>query len=214
MIMVSPDAPIRTPKFYGREAELKKMLTHLSGPPGRKTIVLWGLGSFGKSQVALKFQSLHHNKKASQIWINVKVLETFAAFEDITIDVLEYEHTTATASTDTSCSFIQPSRFPVYQFKARLEEESDRNWLMVIDGLEDFPATYRIEQLLPQCNHGTIILTITRSDLASILKAPGIEVCEIDEASGVELFLERFQVGDFSNEGMDFTKSLNRRITD
>lgn len=85
---------------------------------------------------------------------------------------------------------------------------------MVIDGLEDFPARYRIEQLLPQCNHGTIILTITRSDLASILKAPGIEVCEIDEAPGVELFLERFQVGDFSNEGMDFTKSLNRRITD
>lgn len=75
MIMVSPDAPIRTPKFYGREAELKKMLTHLSGPPGRKTIVLWGLGSFGKSQIALKFQSLHHNKKASQFGLTSKFLK-------------------------------------------------------------------------------------------------------------------------------------------
>lgn len=213
MIMVSPDAPIRTPKFYGREAELKKKLMSLGGPPGRKTIVLWGLGSFGKSQLALRFQSLHHDKKASQIWINVKALETFAAFKDITIDVLEYEHAPAIAPTDTSWSFVQPSKLPLYQVKARLEEESDRNWLMVIDGLDDLPARYHIEQLLPQCNHGTIILTTTRSDLASILKAHGIEVCEIDEAAGVELFLEKFQVGNFSNEGMDFTNPLDQRTT-
>lgn len=64
---MSPDAPPSTRKFYGLEAELKKMLTHLSGPPGRKTVVPWGLGSFGKSQLALQFQSLYHNKKASQI---------------------------------------------------------------------------------------------------------------------------------------------------
>lgn len=206
---MSPDAPMSTPKFYGREAELKRMLTHLSGPPGRKTVVLWGLGSFGKSQLALKFQSLHHNKKASQIWINVKALETFTAYKDITIDVLEYEHDPAMPSVDTSWPFTQPSRLPLYQVKARLEEESDLNWLMVIDGLEDLPARYRIEQLLPRCDHGTIILTSTRSDLASIVKAPGIEVCELNEAAGVELFLERFQVRDLSSESTGFTHPLD-----
>lgn len=214
MIMVSPDAPMRTPKFYGREAELKEMLTHLSGPPGRKIIVLWGLGSFGKSQLALKFQSLHQDKKTSQIWISVKALETFTAFRDITIDILEYEHAPARTSVDSSRSFTKPSRLPFYEVKARLEEEADPNWLMIVDGLEDLPARYRIGQLLPQCNHGTIILTTTRSDLASIVKAPGIEVCGIDETAGIQLFLERFQVGEFNDEGMDYTNPLDQEITD
>lgn len=159
---MSPDAPPSTRKFYGREAELKKMLTHLSGPPGRNAVVLWGLGSFGKSQLALQFQSLYYNKKASQIWINVKAPENFTAFREITIDVLEYEYALAIPSTDISWSFTQPPRLPLYQVKARLEEELDCNWLVVIDGPEDLPAGYRMEQLLPRCNHGTIIFTTTR----------------------------------------------------
>ncbi len=205
MIMMSPDTPPKTRKFYGREAELEKMLTHLSGSLGRKTVVLWGLGSFGKSQLALQFQSMHHDKKASQIWINVKALDTFTAFREIIIDVLEYELALAIPSTDTSSPVLQPSRLPLYQVKARLEEESDCNWLMVIDGLEDLPARYRIEQLLPYCNHGTIIFTTTRRDIASILNAPMIEVGEIDEAAGVELFLEKFHVGDNTNDSKNFT---------
>lgn len=206
MIMMSPDAPPSTRKFYGLEAELKKMLTHLSGPPGRNTV---GLGSFGKSQLALQFQSLYHNKKASQIWINVKALETFSTFREITIDVLEYEHALAIPSTDISWSFTQPPRLPLYQVKARLEEESDCNWLMEIDGLEDLPARYPMEQLLPRCNHGTIIFKTTRRDLASVLKAPKIEVGEIDEAAGVELFLEKFHVGYITNDSNDFTSHLD-----
>lgn len=202
---MSPDTPQKTRKFYGREAELKKMLTHLSGSPGRNTVVLWGLGSFGKSQLALQFQSMHHDKKASQIWINVKDLDTFTAFREIIIDVLEYEPALAIPSTNTSWSVTQPSRLPLYLVKARLEEESDCNWLMVIDGLEDLPARYRIEQLLPHCNHGTIIFTTTRRDIASILNAPMIEVGEIDEAAGVELFLEKLHVGYNTNDSKNFT---------
>ena len=202
---MSPDTPPKTRKFYGREAELTKMLTHLSGSPGRNTIVLWGLGSFGKSQLALQFQSMHHNKEASQIWINVKALDTFTVFREIIIDVLEYEHDFSIPLTDTAWSVIQTSRLPLYQVKARLEEESDCNWLMVIDGLEDLPARYRIEQLLPDCNHGSIILTTTRKDIASILKAPMIEVGEIGETAGVGLFLEKFHGGNITDESKDFT---------
>ena len=205
--MVSPDIPVRTPNFYGRQAELKQMLKHLSGS-GRKIVVLWGLGSYGKSQLALNFQSLHHDKNVSRIWINVKALEAFAAFKDITLDVLEYKHAPAIALLDIPWSLAQPSRLPLYQVKARLEEKSNCDWLMIIDGVEDLPARYRIELLLPQCNHGKIILTTTRSDLASIVKAYGIEVCEIDEDAGVEMFLERFHSRDFSDEGMHYTKPL------
>lgn len=204
MIMKSPDFPPKTRKFYGREAELKKMLTHLSGRPGRNAVVLWGLGSFGKSQLALQFQSMHHNEKASQIWINVKALDTFTVFKEIIIDVLEYKQAFAIPITDTVGSVIQASRLPLYQVKARLEEESDCNWLMVVDGLEDLPARYRIEQLLPDCNHGSIIFTTTRKDIASILRVPMIEVGEIDESAGVGLFLEKFHGGNITDDSKEF----------
>lgn len=69
MIMMSPDAAPSTRKFYGREAELEKMLMHLSGPPGRNTVVLWGLGSFGKSQLAFQFQSLYIISSHTQLYI-------------------------------------------------------------------------------------------------------------------------------------------------
>lgn len=71
--MMSPDAPLSTPKFYGRKAELEKMVTHLSGPPGRKAVVLWGLGSFGKSQLALQFQNLHQIRKAHKFGLTSKL---------------------------------------------------------------------------------------------------------------------------------------------
>ena len=80
---------------------------------------------------------------------------------------------------------------------------------MVIDGLEDLPARYRMEQVLPRCNHGIIIFTTTRRDLASVLKAPKIEVGEIDEAAGVELFLEKFHVGYITNDSKNFTSHLD-----
>lgn len=75
---------------------------------------------------------------------------------------------------------------------------------MVIDGLEDLPGRYRIEQLLPDCNHGSIILTTTRKDIASILRVPMIEVGEIDEAAGVGLFLEKFHGGNITDDSKEF----------
>jgi GTPase SAR1 family protein len=89
--MVSPDAPLRTPNFYGRQDQLKQMFKYLSRSGSRKIVVLWGLGSFGKTQLALQFQSLHYDRNVSRIWIDVKALNSFSIFKDITIDVLEYE---------------------------------------------------------------------------------------------------------------------------
>lgn len=181
---------------------------------GGKPLYFGGLEVLASHNLLSNFSRCTKIRKLHKIWISVKALETFTAFKDITIDVLEYEHAPAMTLVDSSRSFTQPSRPPFYQVKARLEEESDPDWLMVIDGLEDLPARYHIGQLLPQCDHGTIILTTTRSDLASIVKAPGIEVCGINEAAGIQLLLERFQVGEFSAEGMDCTNPLDRRITD
>lgn len=200
-IMVSPDAPLRTPKFYGRKEQLEKMLNHLSGSAGRKVVVLWGLGSFGKTQLALQFQSLYYNKNVSRIWIDVKTLDSFSTFKDVTIDVLEYERAPTVTSVEDSWSLGPSSKLPLYQVKARLEKEASNDWLLIVDGVEDLPARYRLEQLLPQCNHGKIILTTTRSDIASIIGACQVEVGEIDVISGVEMFLGRFSPEVLGDEG-------------
>jgi hypothetical protein len=200
IVMVSED-PLRTPKFYGRKSELEQMHKHLSGPR-RKAVVLWGLGSFGKSQLALKYQSLHYDKNVSWIWIDAKALDAFAAFKDITLDVLTYSRAPAISSVKTLRSSISFANLPLSLIKARLKEESNQDWLIIIDGVEDLPPQFHIEQLLPQCDHGKIILTTTRRDLAFIVQADGIEIGEIDETAGVEMFLGRFPSRHFSDEGM------------
>jgi hypothetical protein len=204
--MVSPDAPLRTPNFYGRQTELDQLLKHFSGSAGRRLAVLWGLGSFGKTQLALQFQSLHYNRNVSRIWIDAKVLDSFTTFKDVTLDVLEYERAPALTSVKTTWALGSHSKLPLYQVKAQLEEESNNDWLMKVDGVEDLPTRYRLEQLLPQCDHGKIILTTTRSDLASIFGAYAVEVGEIDEASGVEMFLGIFPRRVFNDEGTQCTR--------
>lgn len=201
IVMVSPDTPVKVPNFYGRHTELDRMRQGKDLSSSQKLIVLWGLGGFGKSQLALHFQSFHFDKNVSRIWIDVRDLDKFATFKDIVLDLLEYEYAPASRRGETSLSLAQPSKIPLYQVKARLEDKSNRGWLMIIDGVDDIPPRYRIEQLLPQCDHGSIIMTTTRSDLASIVKGHGVEVGAIDESAGVEMFLSRFPSTDPSIEG-------------
>ena len=205
-IIVSPDAPLRTPSFFGRQLQLEQMQKHLSGSPGRKLVVLWGLGSFGKTQLALQFQSLHYNRNVSRIWIDVKALGGFATFKDITLDILEYERAPTVTSVEATWALMPPSKLPLYRIKARLEEESNNDWLMIVDGIEYLPTRYRLEQLLPQCSHGKIILTTTRSDITSMPGVYGINVGEIDEASGVEMFLGKFPLKIYNDEGMNWIR--------
>lgn len=73
--MVSSDAPMRTPKFYGREAEPKEMLTHLRGPSGEEDYCdleaweVWQVPTFSKIPVSASRLEKKKKKKNSHLKI-------------------------------------------------------------------------------------------------------------------------------------------------
>jgi hypothetical protein len=68
ILIISANTPFKVPKFYGQEAELDQMINYLKpGIPRRTLMILWGLGSFEKTQLAQQYQSLHNTYYTSQI---------------------------------------------------------------------------------------------------------------------------------------------------
>jgi hypothetical protein len=77
---------IRNTKFYGREAELQRLITHLQPQQPPSTLHacgLYGIGGSGKSQLALEFAYRNLAHYNAVFWISgeteLKLAESFAA---------------------------------------------------------------------------------------------------------------------------------------
>jgi hypothetical protein len=188
---ITSQTPFETPNFCGRSLELEQM-RHLLDPTssGRKAVVLWGLGGSGKTQLALRFRTLFSDNYVSKFWVDSTNLDS--AVESIMEIAVE-------AGGVLLSSLISP-HMPVLSlarakhvlslFRRWLECKDNTSWLMIIDSVEDLD-NYDIRFLLPQCNHGTVIVTSTRSETASALNIEGIEVSEIDDVAGVDILLRK-----------------------
>ncbi len=88
--------PVPTTHFHGREAELEEMTRYLKpGSHDRRAVVLSGLGSFGKTQLARQFQFLNSKHYTSQIWIRIDALRNLdrsLPVSNITLNIDEYKH--------------------------------------------------------------------------------------------------------------------------
>jgi len=172
------------------------------GDSEQKSVVLWGLSGFGKTQLALQFYSVYAKAYTSKVWIDATTASQAESLADLFIDITEIiEPDPATPRSallpDFSLNPIQP--FP--RIKAWLARDTNRDWLLVIDNVEDLDGKLQIQQLLPQCHHGTVIITTTRSNLVSVLRGHGIEVGKVDDTAGVSILLDKFPSRTYSYEG-------------
>jgi hypothetical protein len=71
--------------------------------------------------------------------------------------------------------------------KEWLAMKNNGRWLLVLDNYDDIDAV-DIHRLLPTCDAGHVIITSRRSDLQAMGRT--IEIDEIDELSGILLFLK------------------------
>ena len=161
---------------------------------GRTAVVLWGLGSFGKTQLARQFQLLHSDTYTSQIWIrpgSLRGLNENTSLSEIVLNIDEYR---PASPNDGSLLLQPPSRIPFHHVKARLELETNRNWLLIVDDVQDLPEQYHINEILPNCSHGTVILTTSRNNgrLLAAVQAKSIEVGKIETDVGAQIFLDKF----------------------
>ncbi|KAI0834740.1 P-loop containing nucleoside triphosphate hydrolase protein [Hypoxylon sp. FL0890] len=203
------ELPISTPTFYGRGTQLEKLSSSLEPScPGRKGIVMFGIGGSGKTQLALQYIKKRKQLYKAVIWINA-----FTS-EQITESFIDAFHLISKLwpAKDLPNPYVGENK--VKFVLARLRSTLHRNWLLVIDSADDLHS-HNIVQLVPDSIHGSIIITSTRRDALDILEQhgfSGIEIDKLDDHSGKELLLNRAGMpGSFqdSEKATAIVKELN-----
>ena len=149
---------------------------------GLKAVVLWGLGGFGKTRIALEYLKTYQRNYSAILWINAA---TFESAEDSFSQV---------ASVLRSRQVLQPNP-PIAGNRANLRlvqrwltSSKNTKWLVVVDSLDDLES-FDCRDLIPQCNHGNIIVTSTLSYTMDVLGFQGLEVSGLDLVHGCEMLL-------------------------
>ena len=181
MGMVLSELPISNQKFFGRVSELQKIHEALNASSlEQKGVVLWGLGGSGKSRLALRYLELNQDKYTTILWINAMSQESIdESLSQIVLRIKDLEHTYRNSrAEEKNWSFV----------RRWLTTASNNDWLMVVDSVDDLERV-DFKQLIPQCNHGKIIVTSTQSHLAKKLDWRGVEIASIGVDAGSQMLL-------------------------
>ncbi|KAK3897210.1 P-loop containing nucleoside triphosphate hydrolase protein [Staphylotrichum tortipilum] len=181
-----------TSHFIAREEELILMRQVLHTQPGRRTIVVHGLGGMGKTQLAIAYMKRHRNDYSASIWLNARDETSLnQSFRNAARRILQ-EHPllsymqSAVADKDSDASMA---------VKRWLDEPRNDQWLLIYDNYDhpkmggDLGATaardsgspgrlveevdqpvpegYDIRRYLPDAHQGAVIVT-TRSSTVHI----------------------------------------------
>ncbi|KAJ7711352.1 hypothetical protein B0H16DRAFT_600731 [Mycena metata] len=152
--------------FQGRQAILDKMHQFFNTDSGEQHIyVLYGLGGAGKTQIALKF--IEQSSFSDVFFVDTSKVETI----------------------DTGLKSIAVSKNVgnSAQDALRWLESSHSNWLVFFDNADD--PKINLNDFLPKCNHGNIIITSRNPDLRSY--GAHTLVSDMEEADATTLLLRR-----------------------
>ncbi|KAJ7870703.1 hypothetical protein B0H13DRAFT_2280573 [Mycena leptocephala] len=161
------NCPLPSRIFHGRQAILDQMHEFFTQDIRKQSIyVLHGLGGAGKTQITLKFinESSHFTDK---FFLDGSTAETIdAGLKNIA-----------------SMKNISNSSQDALKWLANQQED----WLLVYDNTDD--PKLCLNQFLPQCNHGNIIIT-TRNPGLCVYAGANSAVADMEETDAVELLLK------------------------
>ncbi|MCJ1247305.1 hypothetical protein MMC30_004519 [Trapelia coarctata] len=202
------ELPISSRQFFGRAAELGQMrgFLKLTGPE-TKAVVLWGLGGFGKSRIALRYIELFQREYSAVLWINALSLESaLASYSNIAAEIRSrYAASIRTQQME--------ALEDINLVKRWLGMDENDRWLMIIDSVDDL-NTFDCRQLIPACSHGTIIVTSTHSRTAVALGFKGLDIHSIDDESGSEMLLSSLAAELHGEEAIKTAKSIVKTLDD
>ena len=208
-LKLSFDIPVlpnirKSSEFVGREYLLESLKQHIEdGKDTQNTIVLHGTGGMGKTQLALQYIYLHSKDYESVFLINAASDQTTRlAFTQIMQRLIEHHAQLSedysqigrllgmTGKLDANGCFsaTQPSeaQYVVDAVKRWFTLRENKNWLLVFDNLDD-PDLVDIEEYIPSCNHGAVIITSRRRDLQQGRR--GFEVNQMQPVEAIQLLL-------------------------
>jgi len=183
-------------------------------PMTRKTVVLYGLGGIGKSSIALEYSFRYSNSYTAVFWVDVtsgmslsrsarRIVEHIIA--EYVGQGSSYEHIASLLglggflglggeiSSDTAAELRVTGAVRKW-----LATKHNEKWLLILDNYDDVNAV-DIHLLLPTCDAGNVIITSRKSDLQML--GMTVAVDDIDEESGMELFMKSANIEELKAEG-------------
>lgn len=153
--LVLSTLPIITNTFYGREYELGEIRQALDPcQPGRKSLLLHGMGGSGKTQLSLQHILQDGQKYAAILWIDASTQEhammSFAEAAGIISSSWPPDLPTVYAGPD-----------ELLMVTARLRSTRYTNWLLVIDSIDNLKPD-QLLRCMPSCEYGSILAMSTQ----------------------------------------------------
>jgi len=221
---VTPRLPFeRNHVFCGRDDIIETIHSNLRGsapyavgedarPMTRKTVVLHGLGGMGKSSIALEYLFRYSHLYTAVFWVDVTNGTSLSRSardiaEHIVADRAMHE---PPYENDDSILELRNCLSPKGQISSDAAAElrvttavrqwlaAKHGWLLVLDNYDDVDAV-EIRTLLPTCDAGNVVITSRKSNLQVLGKTVAVD--EIDEVSGITLFMKSANKEEFMTEG-------------
>ncbi|RKK81716.1 hypothetical protein BFJ68_g17605 [Fusarium oxysporum] len=201
-------------KTYVQRATLWKKIRHQlleasnedggSSRKTRKTVVVWGLGGAGKTQLVLSYLHQHRNEYTASFWIEAgrkeSVERDFLHIYQLLFDLKP--------SLGEKTVKIEDA---VVAVKNWFHGRTGR-WLLVFDGADTIDdekdeSFVDLNNLMPSSPSVHIIVT-TRSRIAKDLTPLNLEVAEMEPPEASELFYKSSKVKDHSTQVEEEVKSI------
>jgi nucleoside phosphorylase len=152
-IKIRSRIPISKSALFGREVELEQLrstfdVTRLA----RQFAVIWGLSGYGKTQLAIEYLTSRDDNYDSILWIDSSSRGMAEeSFEQVSLRL---------------GSPTNPQQSGAERVIEWLEQEANRSWLIVFDGVEtlddfDHIDSFDIRDYFPTCKHGHLLLVTT-----------------------------------------------------
>jgi len=191
--------------FVGREYLLENLKQEIEqGKDELNIIVLYGTGGMGKTQLALKYIYQQYGNYSSVFFVNTaSVQTTILGFIQIMQRLVQHHGQSSddyahigqllgmAGKLDPAGCFTVTSepeeQHVVSAVRQWFSAPGNTNWLLVFDNLDD-PDLVDIEEYIPLCNHGTVIITSRRRECVQQGRR-GLEVQEMHHMESIQLLL-------------------------
>ena len=194
-------------------------MSHGKDTGTRNTVVLYGTGGMGKTQLALEYVYRYHKEYSSIFWVNVGNKQTIHIGFTETLQQLidhhanlsrnpDYSHISqllrVSGQLDSAGKLVHAARGDtsgmeiINAVRQWFAEPENTKWLLVLDNLDDLES-FDINEYIPICVHGTVVITSRRRESTQGRKA--IEIQEMQDHEAKALLLKSAQRTELEGSG-------------